>query len=85
MANAWARTGPLPEPPLLTAADEQELRATALVGPPEQIAERILAYKAIAGDRFHFSGRMYFPGMDAAVQRETMQIFAEEVAPLVRS
>jgi len=84
MAGAWSRTGPPPEPPPLTAADERELRATALVGAPEEIAEQILAYKAVAGDRFHFSGRMYLPGMDPGVQRETMRIFAEDVAPLIR-
>jgi hypothetical protein len=32
----------------------------------------------------HFIADLYWPGMDPEVQRETMRIFAAEVAPLLR-
>ena len=84
MAGARARTGAVPAAPPLTPADEDELKAGALVGTPEQVAEQILAYRDVAGDDFHFVARLDYPGLDPGVQREALRILAEEVAPLVR-
>jgi alkanesulfonate monooxygenase SsuD/methylene tetrahydromethanopterin reductase-like flavin-dependent oxidoreductase (luciferase family) len=55
-----------------------------VIGTPEQVAERLHAFRDAAGGRLHYIARSYFPGMDPAVQRETLAIFAEEVAPSVR-
>jgi probable F420-dependent oxidoreductase len=84
MENARARTGPPPAPPPLTAAREAALRAAILVGPAQEIVERIRAYEEAAGGDFHFIARSYWPGIDPGVQRETMAVFAEDVMPALR-
>jgi alkanesulfonate monooxygenase SsuD/methylene tetrahydromethanopterin reductase-like flavin-dependent oxidoreductase (luciferase family) len=84
MADAHARTGPLPAPPPLDAFAEQELRSSAVVGTPAEVAERIHAYAAVAGGDVHFVARAYFPGLDGAVQREVVRLLGEEVKPLLR-
>jgi alkanesulfonate monooxygenase SsuD/methylene tetrahydromethanopterin reductase-like flavin-dependent oxidoreductase (luciferase family) len=85
MAGARARTGPPPAPPALTAQQERRLRAAAIVGTPEQVAELVRAYSDAAGDTFHLVARTYLPGLDADVQREALRLLAEDVAPLLRS
>jgi alkanesulfonate monooxygenase SsuD/methylene tetrahydromethanopterin reductase-like flavin-dependent oxidoreductase (luciferase family) len=85
MAGARARTGPLPSPPPLTPEEAEELRAEGLIGTPEQVAERIRAYREVAGEDFHFVARLDYPGLDQGVQREALRVLAEDVAPLVRS
>jgi alkanesulfonate monooxygenase SsuD/methylene tetrahydromethanopterin reductase-like flavin-dependent oxidoreductase (luciferase family) len=72
-----------PAPPL-PADREATLRASMVLGTPEEVAERLRAFRDAAGGRLHYIARSYFPGMDPAVQRETMAIFAEDVAPLLR-
>jgi probable F420-dependent oxidoreductase len=84
MEGARGRTGPPPAPPPPTPEEEAALRASTLVGTPEEVAERIRAFQDAAGGDFHFVGRLYYPGMDPGVQRETMRLFAEGVAPLLR-
>jgi alkanesulfonate monooxygenase SsuD/methylene tetrahydromethanopterin reductase-like flavin-dependent oxidoreductase (luciferase family) len=71
-------------PPLPTHREES-VRDSMVLGTPEQVAERLVALRDAAGGRLHYIARSYFPGMDPAVQRETMAVFAEEVAPLVRT
>jgi alkanesulfonate monooxygenase SsuD/methylene tetrahydromethanopterin reductase-like flavin-dependent oxidoreductase (luciferase family) len=61
------------------------IRAGALVGTPEQVVEQVTAYvRATGGARTTFIPRLWFPGLDAEVQRESMRIFATQVAPAVR-
>jgi alkanesulfonate monooxygenase SsuD/methylene tetrahydromethanopterin reductase-like flavin-dependent oxidoreductase (luciferase family) len=84
MAGARARTGPIPSAPPLSPSEEAELRADAITGTPEQVAERIAAYREVAGDDFHFVARLDYPGLDQEVQREALRVYAEEVAPLLR-
>jgi alkanesulfonate monooxygenase SsuD/methylene tetrahydromethanopterin reductase-like flavin-dependent oxidoreductase (luciferase family) len=85
MLDARSMMPPSPPAPPLTSEREQELLAEQpIVGEPAQVAERILAYREQAGVDFEFIARNYWPGIDPAVQRETMTIFAEEVAPLLR-
>jgi probable F420-dependent oxidoreductase len=77
------RTGPIPAPPALTAAAEEQLRATVLVGPAEQIADRIRAIESLVGVPLHLVARSYFPGMAFAQQMEELQRIAQELAPLL--
>jgi len=84
MEDARGRTGPPPAAPPIPAAREAELRESTLMGPPERVAERIAALRDAAGGRLHYIARLYWPGMDPGVRDESMRIFAEEVAPLLR-
>ena len=52
---------------------------------PEQVAEGIRAYAEAAGPDLHFVAQLYWPGMPYERQREAMRVFAERVAPLLRS
>lgn len=84
MLDGRSMTPPSPPAPPLTPEREQELLAEQpIIGPPEHVAERILAYREMGGVGFEFIARSYWPGIDPSVQRETMAIFAEEVAPLL--
>jgi alkanesulfonate monooxygenase SsuD/methylene tetrahydromethanopterin reductase-like flavin-dependent oxidoreductase (luciferase family) len=85
MEHARRRTGPLPAPPQMTGAEEQALREEIVLGTPQEVADRIRAYADAAGAALHFIADLYWPGMDPSLQRECMRIFAEEVAPLLRS
>jgi alkanesulfonate monooxygenase SsuD/methylene tetrahydromethanopterin reductase-like flavin-dependent oxidoreductase (luciferase family) len=84
MEHARRRSGPPPLPPPMTAEEERALRDEIVLGTPQEVADRIRAYADAAGDDLHFIADLYWPGMDPSLQRESMRIFAEEVAPLVR-
>jgi len=77
------RVGPgVPPPP--GPGTLASLRAGALVGSPAEVADVVAAYAEAAGDLpFHFVARLYWPGLDPAVQREAMAVFAGEVVPAV--
>ena len=84
MEEARRRGGAPSGPPPLSAADEARLREGILVGRPEDVAEQIDRFRAVGGDDLEYIARLYWPGMDLAVQRETLHVFAERVAPLLR-
>lgn len=84
MEHARSRAGPPAPPPALEPEEEQALREQILVGRPEDVAERIGALGDAAGGDLHYIARLYWPGMDPAVQREAMAVFAEEVIPKLR-
>ena len=84
MDEARARTGPPPAPPPMTPEEASNLRATAVAGVPEEVADRIHAFAKIAGGDLHYIARMYWPGMSPERQRETMRLFAETVVPVLR-
>lgn len=84
MEDARGRVGPLPVPPPLDPVEEEELRRTILVGRPDDVAELVLAYREAAGEDITFVARLYWPGMDATLQREAMAVFAEQVIPSLR-
>jgi alkanesulfonate monooxygenase SsuD/methylene tetrahydromethanopterin reductase-like flavin-dependent oxidoreductase (luciferase family) len=84
MEDARGRSGPPPTPPPMTAEEGAALRDEIVIGTPEEVAEQVVAYRDAAGGDVHFIADLYWPGMDPEVQRETMRIFAEEVAPLLR-
>lgn len=84
MDGARARTGPPSPPPPLGAEEEAGLRERCLVGSPEEVVDRVAAFAEAAGGDVHFIARLYWPGMDPAVQREAMAVFADEVIPKLR-
>lgn len=71
-------------PPRLTAAEEDRLRSSALIGTPREVADRIQEFREAAGEPFHFIARLYWPGLDPALQREALAVFGEEVIPALR-
>ena len=70
-------------PPDLTADGEAAVRGRAIVGTPEQVAEKIAAYRDALGRNGHFIARAYFPGLDPGIQRESQAILGEEVRALL--
>ncbi len=80
------RSGPPAVPSGMSDSARKALRAGAIVGRPDEVAERISRYVDAAQDvRLHFVPRLYWPGMAPALQREAMAVFAEQVVPLVRA
>ncbi len=71
-------------PPALSVEDEDALRKRTIVGTPDEVVEAIAAYRDVLGPNGHFVARAYFPGLDPGVQRETLGVFAEDVAPRLR-
>lgn len=84
-ASATRRPGPVPAAPPPTPEFEAQLRATALVGPPESVAEAVLETQEAAGASIDFVARCYYPGMAPGAQAEQVHRLAEELAPLLRS
>jgi alkanesulfonate monooxygenase SsuD/methylene tetrahydromethanopterin reductase-like flavin-dependent oxidoreductase (luciferase family) len=79
--GAKGRLGPLPMPPDLDGETEAAIRAPMICGTPEEVAAQIAALADVAGPRFHFVARLYYPGMDLDVMRESTRLFAERVVP----
>ena len=84
MDGSRRRAGEPPAPPPVSAQEEEELREGILLGSPEEVAERIRALAESVGGELHFIARLYWPGMEPAVQREAMRVFAKEVIPSLR-
>jgi len=81
---AKGRLGPLPMPPDLDDETEAAIRAPMICGTSEEVVARIAALADLAGPRFHFIARLYYPGMDLEVMRESTRLFAERVVPAFR-
>lgn len=84
MGDARGRTGPLTPPPPLAPGEEAALRDGIVLGRPEEVAERIAAFRDACGNDLHYIARLYWPGLDAGLQREIVSVFAEEVIPRLR-
>jgi probable F420-dependent oxidoreductase len=80
-ASALRPSGLVPAAP--PPGDLGGLRARALVGPAEMVAERVLATQADAGVRLHFVARAYLPGLDPGAQEEQVHRLADELKPLL--
>ena len=84
MDAARSRAGTPQPPPALTGEEESSLRRSIVLGRPDDVAEQIALIRDAAGGDLHYIARLYWPGIDPAVQREAMAIFAEEVIPKLR-
>ena len=71
-------------PPPIDAERDAQLRSRVIVGSPDEVADAIRAYEPALGSGGTFVFRGHFPGLDPAVQREALDVLAEEVAPLLR-
>src|SRR5262249_10818796 len=90
-ANAYSV---LTAPPPLTHEMEQALKdghtsvGGLLVGRPDEVAEQAAALEdalqSVLGTELHFTARLYWPGMDQGLLRETVAIFGAEVMPMLR-
>jgi alkanesulfonate monooxygenase SsuD/methylene tetrahydromethanopterin reductase-like flavin-dependent oxidoreductase (luciferase family) len=83
--RAKGRLGPLPSPPPLDEAAGAELRASIICGTPDEVAARVRALADVAGPRFTFIARLYYPGMDPATMLDSARLFADRVIPAVRA
>ncbi|MBI3647825.1 MAG: LLM class flavin-dependent oxidoreductase [Actinobacteria bacterium] len=84
MDGARGRGGPPPSPPPASREEAASLREGIVLGTPERVAEQVRAFDEAGGGDLHYVARLYWPGMDPALQREVMHLWAEEVAPLLR-
>jgi alkanesulfonate monooxygenase SsuD/methylene tetrahydromethanopterin reductase-like flavin-dependent oxidoreductase (luciferase family) len=85
MDAARGRAGaPAPPPPLAPGEDE-ELRASIVMGTPDEVAGQIDAYRRAAGGGLHYIARLYFPGLPWEAQQRTLRLFAEQVIPRARA
>lgn len=84
MAYARSRIEPSKKPPFLTQGHEAFLRENGIIGSPEAVADKIRQFAEVAGSKFHFIARLYWPGMTRERQLETMHTFANTVMPLLR-
>jgi alkanesulfonate monooxygenase SsuD/methylene tetrahydromethanopterin reductase-like flavin-dependent oxidoreductase (luciferase family) len=84
MENARRQSGEPRLPPPMTRAEDDALRESIILGTPAQVADAIDEYRRAAGGDLEFVAGLYFPGLDPDVQRWALEVFAAEVAPLVR-
>jgi alkanesulfonate monooxygenase SsuD/methylene tetrahydromethanopterin reductase-like flavin-dependent oxidoreductase (luciferase family) len=84
MESARGQTGEPRLPPPMTDAEAETLRESIIVGTPAQVASAIDEYRRAAGGDLSFIAGLYFPGLDWDIQRRSLEVFAAEVAPLVR-
>jgi alkanesulfonate monooxygenase SsuD/methylene tetrahydromethanopterin reductase-like flavin-dependent oxidoreductase (luciferase family) len=64
---------------------EHRLRENIICGDTETVASALRDLEDKAGVELEVVTRMYFPGMDSGMQRETLEMFASDVAPALRS
>lgn len=84
MEHARRRAGEPRPPPPLAPEEEESLREQIVFGTPNDVVKQIAALRDAAGGDLHYIARLYWPGMDPAVQHEAMAVFAEEVIPRLR-
>lgn len=73
-----------PAVPTVTAEEEERLRLRAVVGTAAEVVEQLHAYERAAGVELHFIARLYWPGLDRALQRDALAFFAHDVIPHLR-
>jgi alkanesulfonate monooxygenase SsuD/methylene tetrahydromethanopterin reductase-like flavin-dependent oxidoreductase (luciferase family) len=68
-------------PPPLTAEAEALLRDRTIVGTPDEVTDRIGAFRDVLGPDGHFVARSWFPGLDPSIQADSIALLGEEVRP----
>ncbi len=81
---AWGQDKPMPEGDELDLALEELLKDRFLIGSPDEVTEAILDIVRPTGVNHLIIGT-HWPGMETSVAMDSMQRFAEEVMPRVRS
>jgi alkanesulfonate monooxygenase SsuD/methylene tetrahydromethanopterin reductase-like flavin-dependent oxidoreductase (luciferase family) len=84
MAEARGRLGPPPAPPPLGTEREEALQRLAVVGRPEEVAERLAAYGDVEPG-VHLVAEAIWPALDRGALRECMALLAERVLPMLRT
>ena len=79
-----SRNGAKMPPPLTIEREASILGGRGLVGRPTEIVEQLHALQQVTPGELHYIARLYWPGMDPGMQREAMEIFAEDVIPKLR-
>lgn len=85
MDTARSRAGGPAAPPPLAPGEEEQLRASIVMGTPDEVARQIDSYRRAAGGDLHYIARLYFPGLPWEVQERTLRLFAEQVIPRARA
>ncbi len=80
----WGQDKPMPEGDELDLALDELMEGRFLIGSPDQVADGILDIVRPTGVN-HLIISTHWPGMETGVAMESMQRFAEEVMPRVRS
>jgi alkanesulfonate monooxygenase SsuD/methylene tetrahydromethanopterin reductase-like flavin-dependent oxidoreductase (luciferase family) len=76
-----------PRPPTLPPLDseaDRHLRENIICGDPETVTAALAELQNTVGRELEIIARMYFPGLDPGIQRETLEMFASEVIPALR-
>lgn len=82
--SASRALSPLGTHPPLDSSTEASIRSSALVGPPEFVAEQIRATANAVTVDIDFVARSHFPGMSYQEQAEQVSRLGEELAPLLK-
>jgi alkanesulfonate monooxygenase SsuD/methylene tetrahydromethanopterin reductase-like flavin-dependent oxidoreductase (luciferase family) len=85
MDAARGRAGAPAPPPPLHPGEEEQLRASIVMGTPDEVAQQIDEYRRAAGGDLHYIARLYFPGLPWEIQQRTLRLFAEQVIPRARA
>jgi len=80
----WGQDKPMPEGDNLDVALDELLEGRFLIGSPDEVADAILAIVRPTGVN-NLIISTHWPGMETAVATDSMQRFAEDVMPRVRS
>jgi len=71
-------------PPPLSAAEEEQLRATIICGAPDRVVDEIGAFRDALGQDVHFICRSDFPGMPQPMELELIDTLGSQVIPRLR-
>jgi probable F420-dependent oxidoreductase len=85
IAEARGRAGPPAVPPPSPSERQAKFHEHSLLGSPDAIIEQLRLFDEVAGGRLHFIARMYWPGLDSGLLRESMAVFAERVMQRMRT
>lgn len=79
MGPAYGRgtDGPLPQAPPLDDDRKKWITDRLISGTPNQVADRIDAFRQVIGDDLHFVSRSYYPGIPFDEAKRSIELLAE--------